>query len=142
MILCHETHFMASLKTSAITLLQTTTGINAKTIASTSLYAGAPTGYNLIVTKIVIRVTAFTSGGKTVQAIASFGGNGASYNDYSAGATYTVSAVTKALHEDPAEATELPIYTAGTQFFINITTGSNATTETWACDVFGYLVSA
>jgi len=34
----------------------------------------------------------------------------------------------------------VPVYAAGSDFKISIETGSNATTENWIVDVFGYLV--
>lgn len=126
-------------------LLATVTGINAKTVAATTLYT-VPTGKSLIVDKVVVRITAFTAGGKTVQGTTSIGANSPSFNNWASANTWTITAVNKVLQitntsyaqiTDPVEA---PVYAAGSVFTLNITTGSNATTETWAVDLFGYLV--
>ncbi len=130
---------MASLKENAITKLATVTGIDAKSVAITTLYT-VPTGKTLIVDHVVIRVTAFTVGAKSVQAIASFGGNSATWDDYLNSVTYTVAAVNKFIKDYAAPATVFPEYVAADIFKISIETGSDATTETWAVDVFGYLI--
>ena len=129
---------MAALRESAITKLATVTGIDAKTVASTELFY-VPTGYSLIVSHIVIRCTAFTVGSKSVQAIAGFGGNSATYDDYLNSVTYTIAAVSVAITDSVLD-TAVPVYAAATSFRIIIETGSDATTETWAVDLFGYLV--
>jgi hypothetical protein len=126
------------LRENAITKLTTITGLDAKTVATTEIFV-VPTGKSMVVTKIVIRVTAFTVGSKSVQAIASFGGNSATYDDYLNSVTYTVSAVSKVIQDELLDA-EVPLYVAATSFRISIETGSNATTETWAVDLFGYLI--
>lgn len=126
------------LREHAITRLATVTGINAKTVAQTELYV-APVGKSLIVDRIVIRCTSFTSGGKSVQAVASFGGNSATYDDYLNSITYTIAAAAVAIADSVLD-TAVPVYAAATSFRLAIETGSNATTETWAVDVFGYLV--
>ena len=125
------------LRENADTKLASVTGIDAKTVAQTTLYT-VPASKSMIVTKVVIRVTAFTVGSKTVQAIASFGGNSATYDDYIDSTTYTVAAVDKAHIDNNWSAA--PVYAAATVFKVAIETGSNATTETWSVDVFGYLV--
>jgi len=129
---------MAALRESAITKLATVTGIDAKTVASTELFY-VPTGKSLIVSHVVIRCTAFTVGSKSVQAIASFGGNSATYDDYLNSVTYTIAAASVAIADSVFD-TAVPVYAAATSFKIIIETGSNATTETWAVDLFGYLV--
>ena len=122
----------------AITKLATVTGIDAKSVAITTLYT-VPVGKSLVVDHVVIRVTAFTVGAKAVQAIASFGGNSATWDDYLNSVTYTVAAVDKFIR-DSVDDSALPIYAAGATFKISIETGSDATTETWAVDLFGYLI--
>ena len=131
----------------AIRNLSTITGINAKTVATTTLYT-VPAGKSLIITDIVVRVTAFTAGSKNVQAVVSYGGNDPNYNNFSTNITYTVTAVNTSLSWIILDiilafliSAEVPIYAATTVFKINITTGSNATTETWSCDLFGYLIA-
>lgn len=127
-----------ALREDAITRLATVTGIDAKTTGSTELYV-VPTGKSLIVDHVVIRCTSFTSGGKTTQAIASFGGNSATYDDYLNSITYTVAAASVAITDSVLD-TAVPVYAAATSFRVIIETGSNATTETWSVDLFGYLV--
>lgn len=126
------------LRESAVTKLATVTGINAKVVAVTELFV-VPTGKTLIVTGVVIRVTAFTSGGKSTQAVASFGGNSATYDDYLNSVTYTIAAASVALADNVLDAA-YPVYAAAASFKVAVEVGSNATTETWSVDVFGYLV--
>ena len=130
---------MSNLKEIAFTKVATVTGIDAKTIATTELYV-VPAGKTFIPMLVVIRVTAFTAGGKAVQAVASFGGNSATYDDFLNTVTYTVAAVDFFQMDRGALATALAVQAAGDSFRISIETGSDATTETWAVDVFGYLV--
>lgn len=129
---------MPALRDYAITKLATVTGIDAKTVATTELFS-VPAGKSMIVTGVVIRCTAFTVGSKSVQVVASFGGNSATYDDLLNTVTYTISALNKAILDSILDA-EIPVYAAGTSFRVSIETGSDATTETWAIDVFGYLV--
>ena len=129
---------MSALNENAITKLATVTGINAKTVAVTTLYT-VPTGKTFIPDHIVIRVTAFTAGGKSVQAVASFGGNSATYDDYLNTITYTIAAADVFIR-DSVEDSAVVTQAAADVFSISIETGSNATTETWAVDVFGYLL--
>lgn len=126
------------LRENAITKLATVTGIDAKTVATTELFV-VPSGKSLIVGHVVIRVTAFTSGGKSTQAVASFGGNSATYDDYLNSVTYTVAAASVAIADSILDAA-VPVYAAAASFRLAVETGSNATTETWAVDLFGYLV--
>lgn len=118
--------------------LATVIGINALTVAQTTLYT-VPVGKSLIVTHVVIRCTAFTVGSKSVQAVASFGGNASTYDDYLNSITYTIAAASVAIVDSVLDAA-IPVYAAGTAFKLAIETGSNASVETWAADVFGYLV--
>jgi len=129
---------MSYLEHNAITLLATVAAIDAKTVAITELYV-APSGKTLIVTDVIVRVTSFTAGGKSIQAVASFGANSATYDDYLNSVTYTVAADDVAIHDTLLD-TASPVYTAGSSFRISIETASDATTEVWAVDVFGYLV--
>jgi hypothetical protein len=129
---------MSALKELAVTKLATITGIDAKTIAATTLYT-VPSGKSLVVDHVVIRCTAFTVGAKSVQAIASFGGNSATYDDFLNSVTYTIAAASVKIR-DGIDDTVVPIYAAAALFKLSIETGSNATTETWAIDLFGYLV--
>ena len=118
--------------------IATVTGINAKTVATTTLYT-VLTGNTLIVTSVIIRVTAFTAGGKSTQAGYDFGGNSTSFDDFTGG-NVTVDTLGDMIMVYPATSSPLVTYAAATNFSINITTGSNATTETWTIDLFGYLI--
>ncbi len=122
-----------------LVLISTTEGINAKTTGFTELLK-VPTNKNFVPAFVIIRPTSFTSGGKSVQAIASFGGNSATYDDFLNSVTYTVSAAGTYLIDQPNDALQLPIQIGGTSFGMIIETGSNATTETWTVDLFGYYV--
>ena len=129
---------MGHLRELAIKKLATVTGIDAKAVAVTSLYT-VPAAKVLIPMLVVIRCTTFTVGAKGVQAIASFGGNAATYDDYLNSVTYTVAALGFQV-DRIADATEVVTQAAGDVFSISIETGSDATTETWAVDLFGYLI--
>ena len=129
---------MSVLNENAITKVATVTGINAKTVAVTTLYT-IPAGKTFIPDHIVIRVTAFTDGGKGTQAVASFGGNSATYDDYLNSITYTVAAADVFIG-DSVDDSAIVTQFAGDVFKISIETGSDATLETWAVDVFGYLL--
>ena len=133
---------MGYLRENAFTLLSTTTGIDATATGSTELYE-VPAGKTMIPTMIVIRCTAFTVGSKAIDAVASFGGNSATYDDFLNSKTYDVDAV-----EFIATTFPMPTLTytgqvtqdAGDSFRVIIETASDADTETWAVDLFGYLV--
>jgi len=129
---------MAALNQNAISLLATVTGIDAKTVAATTLYT-VPVGKSLIVDHLVIRVTVFTVGAKSVQAVASFGGNSATWDDYLDTIAYTVAAADVAI-QDSVEDAAFPVYADGDLFKLSVETGSDATAETWAVDLFGYLI--
>ena len=120
-------------------LISTTENIDAKTTGATELFK-IPEDKDFIPLEVVIRVTDFTAGSKSTQAIASFGGNSSAYDDFLNSKTYTISAVNKFLTDKPSSATELNIQSSGTSFNVIIETGSNATTEKWSVDLFGYMV--
>ena len=129
---------MTTLIENAITKMATVTGVNAKTVAVTTLYT-VPVGKTFIPDHIVIRVTEFTVGAKDTQAVASFGGNAATYDDYLNTITYTIAAADVFIR-DSVEDTAVVTQAAADVFSISVEIASNATTETWAVDVFGYLV--
>lgn len=129
---------MAALTENAITKLATVTGIDATAVAVTTLYT-VPTGKTFIPDHIVIRVTAYTVGGKDTQAVASFGGNAAPFDDYLNSITYTVAAANVFIR-DSVEDTAVVTQAASDVFSIAIEIASNADVETWAVDVFGHLV--
>ena len=120
-------------------LISTTQDIDATATGSTELLKIA-SDKDFIPLYVVIRVTSFTSGSKTTQAIASFGGNSATYDDFLNSVTYTISATDKFLIDKPNDATELSIQSASDSFRMIIETASNATIEKWTVDLFGYLV--
>jgi len=130
---------MSALRENAFTLVSTTTGIDATVVAQTELFV-VPAGTTFIPMIVVIRVTSYTDGGKAIQAVASFGGNAATYDDYLNSVTYTVSAGSYFQVDRVSDATEVPVQAAGDSFRIAIETASDATTEVWAVDLFGYLV--
>ena len=129
---------MVALYENAITRLATVTGIDAKAVAATTLY-NVPAGKTFIPDHIVIRITGFTAGSKSVQAIASFGGNDPDYNDFLDSVTYTIAASGVFIRDGTDDAAR-PVYAGGSIFKMAVETGSDATLETWAMDVFGYLV--
>ncbi len=122
----------------AVALMSTTTGIDATVEAQTALYT-VPAGKDFIPDHVKIRVTAFTDGGKGTQAVASFGGNAATYDDYLNSVTYTIAAADVFIR-DSVEDIAVVIQAAGDVFTIAIETASDATVEVWAVDVFGHLV--
>lgn len=130
---------MPALNENSICKLATVTAINAKTVAVTTLYA-VPEGKTFIPILVVVRVTSFTVGSKSVQAIASFGGNSATYDDFIDSQEFRVATNNFFQIGRPADIIERTIQAEGDVFKISIETGSDATTETWAVDIFGYLI--
>ncbi len=128
---------MGALKENAITRVATITGIDATVVAVTSLFT-VPAGKTFVPTGITVIVTSFTSGGKGVEAVASFGGNSATFDDYLNTVTYTVAAAGVFIRDSVLDSAVV-IQAAADVFSISIETGSDATTEVWTVDVFGYL---
>lgn len=113
------------------------TGLDATAVAITELFVTEP-GKKLIVEKVVVIVSSFTSGGKAVDAIASFGGNAATYDDFLNSQTYTFTAVDMYLPRGQSDTdTEKPVYAAGASFRCSIETASDATIEEWDIYVYG-----
>jgi hypothetical protein len=114
-------------------------------IAKLSLFAGlaitdlytVPVGKSLMIEWIIVRVSSFTAGSKTVQAVASVGANSATYDDYLNSVTFTFAGLT---FTRSSTATQVPLYTAGQIVKMSIETGSNATTELWAVSIWGHLI--
>lgn len=130
---------MPSAKEISIARINTISGINAKAPATTTLF-NVPAGKVLIPTELVIRCTSFTVGSKSIQVIASFGGNSPTFDDYINSRTFTISAAGKIIVSRAADDAEYDVQNPLDVFSIIIETGSNATLETWAIDVFGYLL--
>ena len=122
------------------TRIKLLSGLNAKTVAKTDLYTvqSGTESEKFLPLYFVIRVEVFTVGSKSVQAVASFGGNSSTYDDLINSQTFTVSAVDQYIIADVPRNTALPMMTPGTEVKISIETGSDATVETWGVDVFGY----
>ena len=112
------------------------TPVNAKNTGSTLIYA-VPSGKNLVAVFLMIRVTSFTSGSKSIQAVIQGGGNASTYNDTWVAYTATVASNNIKFIETSIQG--CPIYGAGSSIYVNITTASNASTETWAIELIGYL---
>jgi hypothetical protein len=122
----------------ALGKLATLTGIDVTEASDFTVYT-VSAGKSLIVTQLVIRVTSFTAGSKAINATISFGGNSTTYDDYIDSGTYVVAAANKAIIDKPIDPSS-PIYAAGTAFKLKIEIPSDATTEEWAVDLFGYLI--
>ena len=129
---------MTALNENAITRVATVGGINARAVAASALYT-VPAGKKFLPDHIVIRVTGFTAGSKATQAVASFGGNDPDFNDFLDSVTYTSTAAGRFIRSGVDDA-ERPVYEGGSVFKMAIETGSDADAETWAVDVWGYLV--
>jgi hypothetical protein len=121
------------------TLISTTKNINAKAAGSTELLK-VPATKLFIPLFIVIRVVNFVAGSKSTQVVASFGGNSSTFDDFLNSVTYTISSNNQFLIDKPDDASQLPIQSSDTSFRLIIETASNATTEEWEVDLFGYYV--
>lgn len=134
---------MADLRENAISLMSITTSIDATAVATTELYE-VPPDKTFIPMFVVIRVTALTTavGEDELRdwAVASFGGNSATYDDFLDSVTYRVGVADEFLVDRPDDLTRLAIQEEGDSFRISIEEASDATVETWAVDLFGYLV--
>lgn len=116
-------------------------GLDATAVAITELFV-VPPGKQLIVTKVIVHMEAFTSGGKAVQAIASFGCNAATYDDFLNSQTYTFTTVDYFINRGASDTdTEKPVYDPGDSFRCSIETASDATTEVWDIYVFGFYIT-
>ena len=120
---------MAELSENSITKISTTTGVDMKTAASTTLYT-PPAGKSLIVSRVVIRSNSASLAGGTSYA----GTNWRSGIDLS-GMTTTTGSRTL-LSVDNTTYVPVPALTA---FQLVITTGSTAA-ATATVNVFGYLI--
>lgn len=114
----------------AITKLSTTTGIDAKTAASTLLYT-VPTGKTLIISKVVVRTPSATLAGGTSYGVTNFRAG----VDLSTMTTAT----TDYMVIRGADVTKYTASVAGTAIYFVVTTGSTGA-ATVVVDLFGYLV--
>lgn len=120
---------MASLKENAITKVSTTTGVDMKTAASTTLYT-VPTGKTFYVTKVIIRGNSASLAGGTSYA----------FTTWRSGVDLSGMTVTTGFRELlGTDNTTFTAIAAGGNFQITVTTGSTAAC-TATIDVFGYLV--
>lgn len=116
-------------------LLSTTTGINAKTVAATTLYT-VPAGKTLVVTKAVVRCTAASaiSNGPTA-AVKVSGGSAILASLAMNGLTATGKAATLD-NDDEA----FVLGNAGDAIQLDLTNAATGTSQTVAVDLIGYLV--
>lgn len=120
------------------TQLARVVSINAKNTGQTTLFT-VPTSQNLIVTSVIVRLTA--ASGVTIQPIVSFGKTGA-LTDWVSAAGLPVGLSSVGSWADMSNSAISLVrasYTAGDQFKIDIATGATATTYTIECFVFGFL---
>ncbi len=129
---------MAFTFTDTIARISTVTGIDATTTGSTTLFQ-VPATRTFFPTKVVIFTTSFTVGSKSVQAVASFGGNSATFDDYINSKTYTIAASGVFIPDSSPADTAVVVQSADDLFSIIIETASDATTEVWTVDLFGYV---
>jgi len=129
---------MADLRENAVSLLAKIGGINAKAVAATPLIT-VPVGKTMVVTEIIIRVTAWVAGAGGAATVGF--GQSAAYTDYLAAAAQVIATgITNVWTNKAAVKTMLVGYAAGIIFGANVTVASTATTETWEISVFGFLV--
>ncbi len=119
---------MAALTKSAITLLSSTTGVDMKTAASTTLFT-VPVGLSCIIDHIVIRGASASLAGGTSY----------SFTDWrqTVSLAGNTGGATKYFLLNAVDNTSFTIVPTGTNFQITVTTGSSATC-TATIDVFGY----
>ncbi len=128
---------MSALNENAITRVATVTGIDATAVASTELFA-VPSGKTFIPDHVVIRCTSYTEGAKAIDAVASVGGNSTDYDDFLTATTIEIDAADIFVKLSDEMANKA-IQAALDSVKLNIPIASDATTETWAVDLFGYL---
>jgi len=129
---------MVALNENSLTKLVTIEGIDATVEAVTPLY-NVPAGKKLIVDHVVIRVTEYVAGAEYAETVISVGSNSPDFNNFINGQSLD------------AEEADIYLKLLGNYGFLcihdslsvlslNIETASDATTEIWSVDVFGYLV--
>ena len=130
---------MASAKEKCLVKLATVTGVDMKTVASTTLYT-VPAGKSFIPDHVVIRnYNASLSGG-----VCTFGQSGAK-TDFLGSQTLTNLSTTTT---GAAKLSQIPnatpvqkiAYAAGLNFVIDVTTGITAGSGTATIEVWGYLI--
>lgn len=126
---------------SPIILLASITGIDAKVVTATTLYT-VPAGKQAIITDIFIRCTEATD--ITVDCDGTIGANATDYDDFIISGIsqnmflendFNATARLASLSGPPSI-----VYQAGDVIKLNITTGATGTSQTFAVDVWGYLI--
>ncbi len=138
---------MALLRENSLTKLATVASIDATSTGLTNIYT-VPGSKSLVFCFLVIRITDYTAGGKSTDAIINIGSDDPNYFNIDGSLTVPVTLVdTYHIYSTPLSggiATEWYLIpgtqAAETIVKIDITTASNATTETWSVDLMGYLV--
>lgn len=119
-------------------LISTTELIDATSTGVTELFK-VPLNKTFVPLFVVIRTVDFTVGSKSVQVVASFGGNDPAFDDYLDSITYPVTGNNTFQVDKPNDVTERNIQQENISFGMNIETASNADVENWTIDLFGYL---
>lgn len=113
--------------------------INAKTTAATQLCKIPPhIKGRLIITDIIIRTTAYTAGSKSVDAVVNVGSNPANYDNLISEATINLDYNNYFVRLQPTIGSPFLTLTGYGDVYIKVTTGSNATTETWTVELWGF----
>lgn len=120
-------------------LISSTENIDVTQVGVTSLFK-VPANKTFIPLFTVNRCTAFDGTGKGTQAVVSFGGNSASYDDFLNSITCAISSAAAFQINQPSSGTQLPTQAANDQFSVIVETPSDAAEEKWSVDLFGYLV--
>lgn len=129
---------ITSSPTGVVPVLSTTSNIDLKTAAATNLYT-VPAGKTLIVTEIVLRVTAASgfAAGCTLSI-----GKSAAYTEWLAATAMTgLSAIGNyRLLSNSAAGLVYNVFAAGDVIALNVTIGATATTLTATAELQGYLI--
>ena len=129
---------MVALNENSLTKLVTIEGIDATVEAVTPLY-NVPAGKKLIVDHVVIRVTEYVAGAEYAETVISVGSNSPDFNNFINGQSLDAEEVDIYL-KLLGDYGFLSIHDSLSVLSLNIETASDATTEIWSVDVFGYLV--
>lgn len=119
----------------SVGVLATTTGINAKSIAATTVYT-VPTGKTAVITEVIVRCTAASS--ITNGPTASVGFTSTAYTDiYAAQNMIALTGTTSIFGYSTVGMSASAV--AATVIKFNISTGASGTSQTVAVDVIGYI---
>jgi len=126
--------FGGALNLTAPVVLSTTTGIDGKTVANTSLYT-VPTGKTAIITGYVTRCTAATA--ITVGVSAGIGNIAGTNNIFASGASGITT--TSQIFGNSLSGTSILTPAAGVIYY-NLGTAATGTSQTLSVDLIGYLI--